>query len=66
MYIGGTKLEIGDLIRSISDNTLYSGYGIITKIDPANNHWVKIYWIANDDCVWEQIYHIEAYCEKAT
>ena len=57
-------LKIGDLIRAIDDNTLYSGYGIITEVDPTCLNWVRVYWFAGGDYGWEQIYHIEAYCEK--
>ena len=66
MYIGGIKMEIGDLICATKDTLFYSGYGIITEFDSGYSKWVKIYWLAHQDYAWEQIYHLEAYCEKGS
>ena len=64
MYIGGIKMEIGDLIRATPHTIFYSGYGVIAEFDSTCTRWAKVYWIAHQDYAWEQIYHLEVYCEK--
>ena len=56
--------EVGDLVCARNDRELYCGCGIVLDIDADSFKFIKIYWFNNASVEWEQIYHLEAYCEN--
>ena len=58
-------MEVGDLVIACEVFNFYSGVGIITDIDTRwSNKFYKVYWVEEDRHVWEQIHHLEVYCES--
>lgn len=58
------KFEVGDLVCARNDNELYHGCGIILQLDSRWIKFIKVYWFSAGTVEWEQVYHLEAYCEN--
>jgi len=58
------KFEVGDLVCARNNLRFYDGCGIIVELHSSWLKVIKVYWFNTEVVEWEQIYHLEAYCEN--
>ena len=58
------KFKIGDLICERNRNFPYRGCGIVIEVSESWLKVIKVYWFDSGEIMWEQMYHLEVYCEN--